>query len=402
MPDTPVPSFFCPTRIHMGIGARSALADILASHGCRSVLILVDPALRQGVFFADVCRIVDAAGCARAVFSAIEPEPSIETVDKAHTVQRESGAQLLVALGGGSTIDTAKAVGILATNGGAIADYEGMARFSTPPLPLVAIPSTAGTGSEVSGSCVITNPAAHRKMSIRHPALNPAAHAILDPESLVSAPPHVIAHAGIDAFVHAFESYISRLANPMTDALNLRAIELIHQNLRALVRRPADLDAGLAMLCGASLTGMAFGQTGLGNVHCMARFVGAQFGLSHGLSNGLCLPAVARFNMEADPAKFARLARAMDAPVQGLGERETAGEAIERIEQLCSDIGLPAGLRAAGADRTHFEAMASDCMKAGYEKWNPRATTHEDFLALFEQAWEPASRARPDTRAVAA
>lgn len=390
-----IPSFFCPTRIHMGIRARSSLADILSSQGSRRVLVLADPALRDRPFFQDVLASIVRTGCQAAVFSDIEPEPSVETVERASRLQRQQGADLIVAVGGGSTIDTAKAVGILATNGGAIVDYEGMARFSTPPLPLIAVPTTAGTGSEVSGSCVITDTTANRKMSIRHPRLNPAAHAILDPEALVSAPAHVIAHAGIDAFVHAFESYISRLANPVTDALNLHAIELIHQHLPTLYRDRNHLDAGLAVLSGASLTGMAFGQTGLGNVHCMARFVGAKFGLSHGLSNGLCLAPVARFNMEANLAKFARLARAMGVDVGGLDVREAAECAIGQIEQLCADIQLPAGLREAGGDRGSFEAMADACVAAGYEKWNPRSTSRDDFLQIFEAAWAPTRRAVP-------
>jgi len=234
---------------------------------------------------------------------------------------------------------------------------------------------------------VISDTEKNLKMSIRHASLNPAAFAILDPLALRTVPAHVAAHSGIDAFVHAFESYISRQSNLMTDAINVQAIELLSGNIRQFVANRENLDAGLNMLVGSALAGITFGQTGLGNVHCMARFVGARFHLSHGLSNAVCLPHVAQFNLLACPDKFARVAIAMGRPVQQLPVLDAAQRAVEAIKDMCQDLGIPARLRDVGATPESFDEMAKQCLAANYNRWNPRQTTEADFRLLFEQAY---------------
>ncbi|MDO8277038.1 MAG: iron-containing alcohol dehydrogenase [Burkholderiaceae bacterium] len=382
-----ISSFFCPTRIYLGVGAYQRISEVVRQQGSRRVFIAADAALLKSDFFGRIKDLLDAEGLAIATFTEIEPDPSAHTVAKAFAVCQQHQASSLIAIGGGSTIDVAKAVGILATNGGRIHDYEGIEKFSIPPLPLIAIPTTAGTGSEVSGSCVITDTEKNLKMSIRHAALNPAAVAILDPLALRTVPAHVAAHSGLDAFVHAFESYISRGANLITDSINLQAIELIAANIRQFVANRENLEAGLNMLCGSALAGITFGQTGLGNVHCMARFVGAQYHLSHGLSNAICLPHVARFNMIADMRKYARVAAAMGRVVQGLPERDGAAAALDAIETLCRDLSIPSRLRDVGATREQFDEMSALCVGANYNRWNPRHTSQAEFRALFEQAY---------------
>jgi len=387
MAATDISTFFCPTRLYTGIGSHRKLGEILRAHGCLRVFIAVDGALLDGEFYAGIQRILKDEGVAAAAYSDIEPDPSANTVERAYQACQAHGATLLLAVGGGSTMDVAKAVGILATNGGRIHDYEGIEKFSTPPLPLIAIPTTAGTGSEVSGSCVITDTDKQLKMSIRHAALNPARAAILDPLALRTVPAHVAAHSGMDAFVHAFESYISRQANLVTDAINIEAIELLAANIRPFVANRDNLEAGLNMLVGSALAGITFGQTGLGNVHCMARFVGAYWHLSHGLSNAVCLPHVARFNLPANPRKFARIAAAMDRPVRGLPEIDAARAAVDAIDTLCRDLGIPARLRDVGAAEDKFDEIAALCTQANYNRWNPRQTSTADFRALFAQAY---------------
>lgn len=379
--------FFCPTTIHMGVGSYRKVADALRSRKVRRLMVLLDAALLQSDFYADVQALLKEEVDHYAVFTEIEPDPSAHTVEKAFAQCQESGATGLLAIGGGSTMDVAKAVGILATNGGRIHDYEGIEKFGTPPLPLIAIPTTAGTGSEVSGSCVITDTEKNLKMSIRHAVLNPADVAILDPLALRTMPAHVAAHSGLDAFVHAFESYISRLANPFTDAINLHAIELIAGNIRQFTANRNNLEAGLNMLCGSALAGMTFGQTGLGNVHCMARFVGAFFHLSHGLSNALCLPHVAAFNLPANPAKFARVAAAMGEAVQGVPQLHAARQALDAIRALCADLDIPPRLRDAGVQEERLDEMAELCVSANYNRWNPRDTSLRDFQRLFREAY---------------
>ena len=382
-----VSTFFCPTRLYMGVGAHRKLGDILKAQKCERLFVVIDGALLAGEFYRNICAMLDELGISVASYSEIEPDPSAATVARAFAASQAHGATALLAVGGGSAMDVAKAVGILATNGGRIHDYEGIEKFSTPPLPLIAIPTTAGTGSEVSGSCVITDAEKNLKMSIRHAELNPARFAILDPLALRTLPAHVAAHSGMDAFVHAFESYISRQANPVTDAINIEAIELIAGNIRQFVANRDNLDAGLNMLIGSALAGITFGQTGLGNVHCMARFVGAYWHLSHGLSNAVCLPHVARFNLSANPRKFARVAAAMDRPVRGLPEMDAAHFAIEAIDALCRDLDIPARLRDVGATQDKFDEIAELCTQANYNRWNPRTTSTADFRALFAQAF---------------
>ena len=382
-----ISSFFCPTRIFMGVGAHERILDVVRQQACDRLFVALDAALVDTPFYKGIAALLARAGVEIAIYTDIEPDPSALTVERAFTVCRDHGASVILAIGGGSTIDVAKAVGILATSGGRIHDYEGIDKFSIPPLPLIAIPTTAGTGSEVSGSCVITDTEKNLKMSIRHAALNPATVAILDPLALRTVPAHVAAHSGMDAFVHAFESYISRGANLMTDAINLYAMELIASNIRQFVANRENLEAGLNMLCGSALAGITFGQTGLGNVHCMARFVGAYFHLSHGLSNAVCLPHVARFNLVANPQKYARVAAAMGRPVQQLPVLDAASAAVEAIERLCRDLSIPARLRDVGARQETFDEMATLCAQANYNRWNPRHTTAVDFRALFDLAY---------------
>lgn len=384
---TSLTTFYCPTRLYMGTGSHSRITELLRQQDCKRLFITVDGALLRTEFYAGIERLLAAEGVAIANYSDIEPDPSAHTVARAFEACQAHGATMLLAIGGGSTIDVAKAVGILATNGGRIHDYEGIEKFSTPGLPLIAIPTTAGTGSEISGSCVITDTEANRKMSIRHAALNPAAYAILDPLALRTVPAHVAAHSGMDAFVHAFESYISRQANLVTDAINLQAIGLLAANLRPFVANRENLDAGLNMLTGSALAGMTFGQTGLGNVHCMARFVGAACHVSHGLSNAVCLPEVARFNLAANPAKFAQIARAMGRPVQGWPELDAARAAVDAIIELCQDLDIPPRLRDIGATESMLDEMAKACSEAGYNRWNPRHTSLADFRGLFARAF---------------
>jgi alcohol dehydrogenase len=384
---TDISTFFCPTRIYLGAGSHGKIAEIVRQHDCKRIFIALDEALRESDFYKRIAGLLEAQGVSIATYTQIEPDPSADTVEKAFDVCRDHRATLLLAIGGGSTMDVAKAIGILATNGGRIHDYEGIEKFSTPPLPLIAIPSTAGTGSEVSGSCVITDTEKNLKMSIRHAALNPATVAILDPLALRTVPAHVAAHSGMDAFVHAFESFISRQANLITDAINIQAVTLIASNIRQFVANRDNLEAATNMLCGSALAGITFGQTGLGNVHCMARFVGASLHLSHGLSNAVCLPHVARFNMLADPGKYARIAAAMGKPVQGMPTLDAALMALEAIEALCRDLDIPARLRDIGANPDSFDEISEQCVQANYNRWNPRHTTRADFRALFERAY---------------
>jgi alcohol dehydrogenase len=379
-------SYFCPTRILMGTGVHELIVAEAATLGATRVFMTVDRGVAEGEIVRSVREGLDAAGISHVSFSDIEPDPSDSTVEAALKICRQQQATVIIAIGGGSTIDVAKAVGILSTNGGRIHDYEGIEKYTFAPLPLLAMPTTAGTGSEVSGSCVITDATRQLKMSIRHASMNPARIAFLDPLAVTTVPEHVAMHSGVDAFVHAFESFISKGANPVTDALNLHAIELISANIRRFVADRKDLEAGTAMLLGSAMAGMAFGLTGLGNVHCIARFVGAFFHVSHGLSNALCLSEVAAFNRPAAVERYARLAAILAPEAEGDAEALSLAT-VSAIERLCKELGVPAHLRDIGATNTRLEEMADLCMGAGYHRWNPRKTSRDDFLGILNKIY---------------
>ena len=379
-------SFFSPTKLYLGINSHRKLSEIVADLAVKNLFLLTDNVIASTEMYKLVEDTLREIPVTFEVFTDIEPEPSVTTVEKAYQLYRKTNASGLLALGGGSTIDVGKAVGILATNGGTIYDYQGLDKFSKAPLPLIAIPTTAGTGSEVSGSCVITDTARGVKMSIQSPTWIPARAAILDPLALRSLPSSVATHAGMDAFVHAFESYVSLNASPVSDAVNLYALELIAHNIRPFVSNRSNLDAGLKMLCAASLASIGFTQTRLGNVHCMARLVGAAFHVSHGLSNAVCLPCVAEFNLMATPQKFARVALAMGENVQGLTTLEAGRKAVDAMKQLNKDLGIPERLRDIGVTEDKIPEMATRAFESNYNRWNPRYTTVEDFLLLFKKA----------------
>jgi alcohol dehydrogenase len=371
----------------MGINAHKKLKEIIAEQKVKHLFLMCDPGVVSGEIYQSVENILKDNHVTFDVFTEIEPDPSTKTVEKAYEICRTTRPSILLALGGGSTMDAAKAAGILATNGGRIQDYEGNDKFKNPPLPLIAIPTTAGTGSEVSYVCVITDTERATKMPIRSAALNRAQIAILDPVALTSLPEKAAAHAAMDAFVHALESYVSLQANPITDAVNLHAIELIAQNVRSFVSNRSHLEAGFHMLCAATLAGMGFSNTGLGNIHCMARLVGAFFHVPHGLSNAVCLPYVAEFNLVANPEKFARVALAMGEKIQGLTGLEAGRKAIEAIKQMNRDWDIPMKLREIGVTADRLPEMARLAFESNYNRWNPRYTTVEDFRSLFEKAF---------------
>lgn len=386
MTATSLMTFLCPSRILMGAHAHKQLKTILPEFGATRVFLLSDPGIAATETFTIIEETLKEKGIAFDSFIDIEPDPSDTTVEKAYKAYQIAKAPALIALGGGSTMDVSKAVAILATNGGRIHDYEGFDKFSKPPLPLIAIPTTAGTGSEVSAVSSITDTARGLKMSIRSAALNPAKVAILDPLVLGSLPEKVAVHAGMDALIHALESYVSLNANPITDAGNLHAMGLVAHNIRPFAFDRSNLDAGLNMLCAASMGAMGFSNTGAGNVHCMARFVGSFFHVPHGLATAVCLPYAVEFNLMACPEKFSRVASAMGEDTRGLSPSQGATRALEGIKRLCQDLCIPASLREVGVTKDKLPEMAKLAFEANYNRWNPRYTTQQDFLALFEKA----------------
>ena len=372
-----------PTQVIFGVNSHSRIPEHVRELGAKGVFLTTDTGVAQTDFFKNAISLLQSSGIRVEVFDDVEPEPSAETVERALSLFQKTKAEVLLAIGGGSSIDAAKGVGILATNGGNIFDYEGQGKFKTPPIPLIAVPTTAGTGSEVSGACVLTDTARGTKRTIHHPRFNPPRVAILDPLALISLPASVAAHAGMDAFVHALESYLSLLATPLTEGITLYGVELTARNIRPFVANRANLEAGGNMLIGSAFGAIGFTSARTGNVHCMARFIGAFYHVPHGLSNAVCLPYVAEFNALACPEKFARVAQAMGIDTREMTSLEAARAAVLAIKGLCEDVGIPQNLKELGIREGDVAKLAEHAFQAGYNNCNPRYTTEEDFAKLF-------------------
>jgi alcohol dehydrogenase len=348
--DGAISSFESPTKIIFGIGAHERLAEVVRERATKRLLVLLDPALANSAIHRKLIDILAHCGVATAVFSASEPDSSDSSVQAAFESSREHRAEGLLALGGSSTIDVAK----------------GVQKFSVPPLPLIAIPTTAGTGSAVSGAC---------------------ATAILDPLAVGSMPADAAAQAGINAFVLAFESYLSKRATVFSDAMNLHAMTLIAGSIRAFVADRSNMPAALDMLCGSSLAAMSFGVTGLGNVYSMAMSVGALFPVPHGLANAICLPHAAAFNVPANPERYARIAAILGIDGSSRSEAQRGAQTIHGLRALCSDLGIPPRLRDVGVTEDRLDELARLSFASAYNCCNPRHTSEQDFLTLFRAAF---------------
>lgn len=379
--------FSLPTRVYFEEGAFTRASKELAEAGMTRVLIVTDRGLVETGICEALCTALQCAGVAFEVFNEVEANPSSETVEKGARTYREAGCQAILALGGGSPIDAAKAIGILVTNGGCIVEYEGLNRFSQPPVPLYVFPTTAGTGSEVTPFAVITNRQSRYKLTIASPLLLPKV-AYLDARLLAMLPPSVAAATGMDALTHAVEAFVSLAASPFSDMMAEKALELIGGHLRRFVANRADLEAAGAMLLASMFAGIAFGHARLGNCHAMAHPLGGFFNIPHGLANAILLPHVMRFNLLADKGKYARIAVLLGEDVSGKLNSLTAGErAIAAVEKLNKDLGIPRSLREVGASEEAIDLMAADAMKSGNVTVNPRKTSVEDIKQLYHEAF---------------
>jgi alcohol dehydrogenase len=376
------PIFECPTRILVGAGAIRRVPSELRDVGGTKPLLVTDPVLAGTDAFGIVREVLEEAGLDYAVYRDVEPQPSVDTVEAAHAHYEQNDCDSLLAFGGGSTIDTAKGAAILATNGGSPRDYYGSDRYSVAPAPLVAVPTTAGTGSEVSSVASIRDDERKAKLSIRHSRLNRARVAILDPEVLRTLPRGVAVTTGMDALTHAVESYTSLEATPITEAFSLHAMELVGLHIRPFMANRGNRDSAEKMLIGSSLAAIAFSSAGTGNSHCLARILAGEFGMEHGMACAVTLPHVVAFNSIADPAKFAKVAATLGEDVSGLETRDAA-LASKAIFRLCEDLGVPTELDGFGVSAGDTSRIAEECMKANYNRWNPRLMTQPDFEELL-------------------
>ncbi|MBI3975117.1 MAG: iron-containing alcohol dehydrogenase [Armatimonadetes bacterium] len=382
---TEIFTFQAPTTITFGAGALRQLAQVVGPLG-RRPLVVTDPGIAASGILQQVVDALAPVVAGVETFSDVEPNPSSETVERAAAAYRRADCDCLVAAGGGSAMDVAKVAAALVSYGGAVRDYEGVGKVPGPTVPVVAVPTTAGTGSEVTVFAIITDRARKVKMVIGSPHILPAA-AVCDPLLTLSMPQPLTAATGIDALVHGIECYINTVVNPLAKSLALESIRLIGRSLRTAYAHGRDLEARYQMLLGSTIAALAFTRTRLGNVHAMALPLGAHFDVPHGVATGLLLPYVMEWNLIACTTTYPQIAAALGEPTEGLPPRAASEVAVEAVRQLNADIGIPERLRDVGVTRDAMPALADDSMKSGNIAVNPRLTRREDIVHLFEQAF---------------
>jgi alcohol dehydrogenase len=378
--------FFIPTVTLMGIGAHKELANQIKVLGGKKPYIVTDKGITGAGLTEKIADMVKKdAGVDPVVFDDTVPNPTDNNVAAALKIYQDNGCDMIISLGGGSSHDCAKGVGIVATNGGTIHDYEGVDKSTKAMPPFIAINTTAGTGSEMTRFCIITDTSRKVKMAIVDWRTTPNL-AINDPLLMVGMPPALTAATGMDALTHAIEAYVSIIATPVTDACALKAIELIANNLRAAVANGQDMVARDAMAYAEYLAGMAFNNASLGHVHAMAHQLGGFYDLPHGVCNAILLPAVEKFNMIAKMDRFVNIAKAMGENVEGMSTRAAAEKALEAIRTLSSDVGIPSGLKELGVKEEDLKIMAENAQKDACGLTNPRCPTLDNVIDIYKDA----------------
>jgi alcohol dehydrogenase len=348
------------------------------------VFLISDRGLESIGVVKKVQDIIGAGGIKCTTYLDVIPNPTISVVNEATALYKECGATSIVALGGGSPLDVSKTVGVLARYGGKITDYEGMHKVPGPIVPMIAIPTTAGTGSEVTASSVITDEARNYKFSIVSYETLPK-YAVLDPELIMTAPASIASSCGVDALIHAIEAYISRNASPFSDAMAEKAMELIGKNLRKFVANRKDEEAACGMMSGSNFAGISFAWARLGNVHAMSHPVSAFCHVPHGVANSVLLPTVMEFNALVDNGRYEKIYNYIREGNEEIKDFKPE-MLVEELKKLNADLGIPKSLSEVGVKEHMIEDMAKDAMKSGNVLANPRDTNLNDMIELYKKA----------------
>lgn len=378
-----------PPIMEIGGGAVQRLGAVLARLGVQRPLLVTDPFMRDSGLADRLLSLLRQSGMDAGLFADTVPDPTTDVISAGATLLRDGGYDGMVALGGGSPIDTAKAMAVLAANGGRMRDYKVPNPIPRGGMPVLAIPTTAGTGSEVTRFTVITDTETDEKMLIAGPGLVPAA-AIIDYELTLSCPPRLTADTGIDALTHAIEAYVSVKANPFTDAMAIAAMGQIAPWIRTACADPADRVARENMMLGATLAGMAFSNASVALVHGMSRPIGAFFHVPHGLSNAMLLPAVTAWSLPGAITRYADCARAIGAAEPAQEDEAAARELVGALRRLNLDLKVPTpkeyGIDPARWDRL-LTLMAEQALASGSPNNNPRVPTVAEMVALYRESW---------------
>ena len=372
--------FHMPTAVVFGPGVISELGGIVRNKLRSSRPLLVTD---KGIMTAGIAQGVLTQLPATPTFDDIEPNPKHGTVNRGGEVARRLMPDLVIGLGGGSVLDAAKAIALLATNPGGIEDYEGREKYREAPLPVLAIPTTCGTGSEVTWVSIITHTGRKIKMSIKGPLMYPAV-ALVDPDLLMTLPKHLVASTGFDALTHAIEAFTAKPATAITDALALEALRLIFRSLpEAYPDIRANPTAREELMLGSVIAGMAFVNSDVGAVHCLAESIGSTYDTPHGVANAVLLPFVMEFNLKAAKAKYARIAAL--AGIEAKDEEEAAARLIQKVQELSRALSIPM-FRDLGIPESGLELIAKKSFENNSNPSNPREATALDYLDILRQA----------------
>lgn len=378
-----------PRLMEVGAGASGQLARVLKELGCNRPLIVTDRMMVDLGYVARIAGQLEEAGIASQCFPDTLPEPTAASIRAGVEMVREGDFDSIVALGGGSPIDSAKAIGILGKFGGEMRDYRFPRDVSEAGLPLIAIPTTAGTGSEATRFTIITDETSDEKMLCAGLGFMPIA-ALIDYELTLSLPPRVTADTGIDALTHAIEAYVSRKASLYSDAQALEAMRLLAPNLRAAFNEPGNRAAREAMMLGATLAGIAFSNASVALVHGMSRPIGAFFHVPHGLSNAMLLPAITAFSIPAAPERYADCARAMGVAAQTDSVEVANDKLLAELRAINQELKVPSPEQFGITRERFFElraTMARQALASGSPGNNPRVPTEAEIIDLYETVW---------------
>ncbi|WP_114413753.1 iron-containing alcohol dehydrogenase [Marinomonas foliarum] len=379
-------NFFFPTTLKSGYGLAKQAGELLKPFVKEKLLVVTDKGLLDSGTLNGFFESLDVAGLKYDLYQDVQPNPSSTVIDDAVAFLKSSNCDAIIGIGGGSSIDAAKAVAAMATNPGSILDYEGFDKLINDPMPLFAIPTTSGTGSECTASTVVTNPENHFKTAIISPRLFPKI-AILDAELTMKLPPAITASTGMDALTHAIESYVSKMANPISRALAIEAIKMISQNITKSYFVGSDVSARENMLVASFLAGVAFSLSKLGNVHAISHTFGGIFNIPHGVANAALLPYVLKFNMPACPGLFKEIAVAMGENVDGLDDHSAGCKAIDAVVRLNTAMDVPANVKELGVELGKLPQMVQDSMRSGNVLINPRLTKASDIEQIITDAY---------------
>jgi alcohol dehydrogenase len=384
-------NFLVAGRISFGPGVSGRLGELAKGLGARRAVLVTDESMERFGISDRIAGILDSEGVETCIFAGVEPEPSVETTDAVAMLAREHDCQLVVGLGGGSCMDVAKAVSVLITNEGSASLYQGLGLVKNPGVPKIMIPTTSGTGSEVTFTAVLIRKSDGFKGGINDDKLFPD-YSLLDPELALTMPPKVTASTGMDALTHAIEAFTSKAASAMSDLFAREAIEKIGRWLRVATWNGSNIEARTEMMLASLYGGIALANAGVGACHSLAYPLGSMFGVGHGVANALLVPYVCRYNALAAPERYYEISALLDySPEEGLPLREGALDCAEALHELVEDLNLPSKLKAlkVGIKPEHFDEMAVKALAVARPMANnPRPMDKDACVAIYREAME--------------